>query len=448
MADRAADRLPPSPSISSLAALRMFREDPIGTLTALARDHGDIVSLDLGRLHVFLVSHPDYVKDILVANHGDFVKGPGLAEAKRLLGEGLLTSEGEFHRQQRHLIQPVFHHQRMTDYAELMVERAARVADGWSDGQLVDVQDEMVRLTMAVLAKAVLDTDIEDNEARETGQALAACLRMFARLASPYSRLLEQVQSEANREYQRVLRRFDATVLRMVEDRRARGAEGGDVLSRLIRARDDGATEGMSDRQVRDEIMTLMIAGHETWSNSMGWTWYLLFQHPTERERLHAELDAVLDGRLPTADDVPHLRYVDMAYSEALRLYPPAWTVGRAATVDHEINGYVIPAGSFVLISPYIVQRDPRWFPDPLEFRPERWAPGESRDLPTFAYFPFGAGPRVCIGQPLAKLACVLFIATIARRWRLELVPGHQVEPAPPLLRPAHGLPMTVHARG
>jgi cytochrome P450 len=191
-----------------------------------------------------------------------------------------------------------------------------------------------------------------------------------------------------------------------------------------------------------------MIAGHETWTNSLIWTWFLLSQDEEVRAALEAEIDEVLDGRLPGAEDVKALRMAGAVYSESLRLYPPVWTVGRTAIVDHEIDGHAIPKGSIVLVSPYVVQHDPRWFPDPFAFRPQRWLSGEAQSVPTFAYFPFGAGPRVCIGQPLAMLTGPLFVSTIARRWRLDLVPGHPVEPSPPLLRPANGLPMIARARG
>jgi cytochrome P450 len=212
-------------------------------------------------------------------------------------------------------------------------------------------------------------------------------------------------------------------------------------------ARDDATGETMSDRQLRDEILTFMIAGHETWTNSLIWTWFLLSEHPEVRERVEAELDEVLAGRSPSAEDVRALRFTGAVYSESLRLYPPVWTVGRTALVDHEVGARTIPAGSIVLLSQHVVQHDPRWFPDPFVFRPERWLSGDADRAPTFASFPFGAGPRVCIGQPLAMLGSVLFIATIARRWRLDLVPGHPVEPVPPLMRPANGLPMIAQDR-
>jgi cytochrome P450 len=270
---------------------------------------------------------------------------------------------------------------------------------------------------------------------------------MFGRLASPYAPLLDQIPSSSNREFERVLRSFDGTVDRLIESRRSRGLDGDDVLSQLLRTRDPDTGEPMSMGQVRDEVLTLMVAGHETWSNSLIWTWYLLSENPSARERMESELDQVLGDRPPTAEDLRALRFTGAVFSESLRLYPPVWTVGRTALEDREVDGCTIPAGSIVLLSPYVVQRDPRWYPEPTAFRPDRWLSEDPRRIPTFAFFPFGAGPRVCIGQPLAMFAGVLLLATIARRRRLDLLPGHPVEPSPPLLRPLDGLPMTVRER-
>jgi cytochrome P450 len=439
-------RRPPSPGIGARAALQRLRTDPLGLLMDIRRECGDIASLRLGRFTVFLVANPDYVKDVLVVHQSRFEKGDVLEGARRLLGQGLLTSEGELHKRQRHLIQPVFHHRRLGEADALMVDAAIRVRDGWHEGQRLDAQAEMVELTMAVLAKVVFDADIESAEARETARALSVALESFGSLASPYSRLLEGMPSPRNQELERVLHAFDATVARLMQERR-KSPDGSDVLSLLMRARDEDTGQTMEDRQIRDEILTFMIAGHETWSNSLGWTWYLLARHPAARARLDAELDEVLDGRRPTGPDVERLRYAGMVYAEVLRMYPPAWTVGRTAIEDHELDGYLIPRGSVVLVSPWVVHHDPRWFPGPFEFRPERWEEEVLHDLPTFAYFPFGAGQRVCIGMPLARFAGILLIATIAQRWRLELALDRAVDPTPPLLRPAGGLPMIVRQR-
>jgi cytochrome P450 len=442
MAERAAHAEAPTD------LLRAFRTDPLDAVVRAAREHGDVASVSMGRYRLFLLSHPDHIKDVLVTHHRHFVKGPPLQEAKRLIGEGLLTSEGDLHRTQRRTIQPVFHHDRMLDYAGLMVERATRIAGTWQPGEVVDIGDAMVLLTMSVLAKAVLDADVADEEARETARALAACLDRFTRIASPYSRLLDQLPSEQNREFEEILHRFDETVARIIRERTARGPVGSDVLSRLLRAGEAAPGEAMSERQLRDEILTFMVAGHETWSNSMTWAWYLLAAHPDVRERVLAEVDEVLGDRPATAEDVPRLRFVQWTFQETVRLYPPAFVIGREPTVDHELDGHVIPAGSVVLISPWAVHRDPRWYGDPEAFRPERWDKQNADRIPTFAYLPFGAGPRVCIGQPLATLAGALFLSTIAQRWRLDLVPGHPVEPVAPLLRPSHGMPMIATPRG
>ncbi len=427
-------------------ALEEFRRDPVELLTRIAAECKDIGSLDLGRFKVFLVNHPEYVKDVLVTNQDRFEKGAVFQEPKRLLGEGLLTSEGELHRRQRRLIRPVFRHPRMSSFGDLIVRRADEMGRRWRIGETVDVSDEMVQLTMSILAKVVLDADVDSDEARRTARALAAGFVLFGRLASPVGNLLAQVPSPLDREYEALIRSLEDTTARLIRERRARGTQGEDVLSRLLAARDESG-EPVADRQVRDEVLTALIAGHETWSNSLSWAWYLLSANPGPRLRLEEEVDEVLGGRPPTVEDLPRLRYTELVWTESLRLYPPVWAIPRTAITDHEIDGYSIPQGSIVLVSPYVVHRDERWFPEPLEFRPERWASDETGHMPTFAYFPFGGGTRVCVGQPLARLAGLLIIPTIVRRWRLELVPGHAVRAAAPLLRPVEGMPMTVEAR-
>jgi cytochrome P450 len=444
MRDRQA---PPSPDIAPRDLLRAFREDPIALVERIAAECGDIACLDLGSFKVFVVNHPDLVKDVLVTHQSVFVKGEVFEGARRLLGDGLLTSEGELHRRQRRLIQPVFQHNRLNDHVAAIVARAEAASARWRDGEVVNVSQEMVDLTMSLLGEAVFGSDAASQEASRTALAGVLALSLFGRLASPFARLLEQIQTERAKQFEEIATSFDDTVVRMIAERRATGLQGTDLLSRLLQARDEEAGEGMSDELVRDEILTFLIAGHETWSNSLGWTWYVLSENPEAREKLHAELDAELGDRVPTIDDVRRLRYADMVYSEALRLYPPVWALGRTAVVDHELAGYPVPRGSIVLFSQYVVHRDPRWFPDPLRFDPERWEAERARSVPVFAYFPFGAGNRVCIGQPLAKLGGILVLATIARRWRLDLVPGHVARGTAPLMRPEGGLPMTATRR-
>ncbi|HLL72297.1 MAG TPA: cytochrome P450 [Pyrinomonadaceae bacterium] len=435
---------------SPLLDLLAFRRDPLKFLTRIAREHGDIVHFRIGPQHVLLLNHPDLVKDALVTRADCFHKGRALQRSKRLLGEGLLTSEGEHHRRQRRLAQPAFHRKRIDSYGALMVEYAARDSSRWRDGETRDIAHEMMRLTLAIVGKTLFDADVE-SEADEIGGALTQILELFQMLLLPYSEYLERLPLPANRRFTRARAALDAVIYRIIEERRASGVDRGDLLSMLLVAQDeeDGASGGMSDEQLRDEVMTIFLAGHETTANALAWTWYLLAQNPEAEARLHAELDTVLEGgRLPTVEDLPRLPYTEMVLAESMRLYPPAWVIGRLAIKDYAVGGAVAEKGALVLLSQYVMHRDARFFPDPLRFDPERWTPEAKESRPQYSYFPFGGGARRCIGEGFAWMEGTLLVATIARRWRMRLVPGHAVVPHPRItLRPKHGIRMTLEER-
>ncbi|MCA1556526.1 MAG: cytochrome P450, partial [Acidobacteria bacterium] len=369
--------------------------------------------------------------------------------AKRLLGEGLLTSEGEHHRRQRRLAQPAFHRKRIESYGAVMVDYAARTGARWHDGETLDITHEMMRLTLSIVGKTLFDTEVE-SEADEVGVALTQILELFQMLLLPYSEYLERLPLPANRRFLRARAKLDAVIYRIINERRASGADRGDLLSMLLLAQDEeGDTGGMSDEQLRDEALTIFLAGHETTANALSWTWYLLSQNPEAEAKLHAELDAVLDGgRLPTVEDLPQLRYTEMVLAESMRLYPPAWVVGRLSIKDYAVGDYVAKPDTLILFSQYVMHRDPRFFPEPLRFDPERFAPEAKEARPAYAYFPFGGGARRCIGEGFAWMEGTLLIATIARRWRMRLVPGHAVVEHPRItLRPKHGILMTLEER-
>jgi cytochrome P450 len=447
--------LPPGPKSRIPGKLLFaFRRDTLGFLQRLASEYGDISQLTVGPQRVFFINHPEYAKDVLVTSQRNFLKGRGLERAKLLLGNGLLTSEGEFHRRQRRLAQPAFHRERIASYGTVMAAYGARACGRWRDGATYDVAQEMMQLTLAIVGKTLFDADIE-REAREIGDALTTTFELFSLAMYPFSELLDRLPLPSIIRFRRARARLDATIFRMIEERRSASLNGGDLdrgdlLSMLLLAQDaEGDAGGMTDEQLRDEAMTLLVAGHETTANALSWTWYLLSEHPDVEARLHAEVDTVLAGRTPAADDVPRLPYTRMVLSESMRLYPPAWVLGRRAITDHELDGYVIPARSIVLLSQYIAHRDPRFFPQPERFDPERWTPEAQAARPKLAYFPFGAGARQCIGEQFAWMEAILVLATIAQRWRLRLVEGHPVEPCPLItLRPRHGMRMTVHRRG
>jgi len=429
--------------------LRTFRGDPLAFLTGLAQHHGDFVPFALGFLQFVLLNNPDFIKDVLVTHHEKFVKGLGLQRSKRLLGEGLLTSEGEFHKRQRRLVQPGFHREAIQSYGEIMVAYASRICEQWQKEREVDVTEEMRRLTLAIVAKTLFNVDVE-QEATDIGEALTTAIRLFKLgMSVQMANFLYRLPIPSVLRYKRAQARLDGIIYRIIHERRASGDQPEDLLTMLLRAGDlEGDGSQMSDSQLRDEILTLFLAGHETTAIALTWTLYLLSEHLNVEERLHHELDTMLGSRLPTVNDLPTLTHTRMIFSEALRCYPPAWLISRMALEDHKYGGLVIPAGTHVFVSPYVLHHDQRYFPDPNQFKPDRWAPDLAKSQPPLTFIPFGAGPRNCIGEPFAWMEGVLVLATIAQRWRLRLVSGQRVEPAPLVtLRPKYGMRMVPHAR-
>jgi cytochrome P450 len=429
--------------------LLSFTRDPLGFLKRLAATYGDIAYFSGGTESIYFFNHPDYVKDVLVTQNASFMKGRGLQRAKLLLGEGLLTSEPPLHRRQRRLAQPAFHKQRVNAYASLMVDYARRLQrERWEDGRTLDIAQEMMHLTLAIVGKTLFGTETE-AEAEEVRRALAAAMVSFSRFMMPFAELLDRLPLPSRRRFERARARLDAIIYRIIEERRAGGEDRGDLLSMLLHAQDEeGDQSGMTDEQLRDEAMTIFLAGHETTANALAWTWHLLSQNPEAERKLHAELERVLGGRPPTAEDLPRLAYTEMVFAESMRLYPPAWVLGRRAIRDCEVGGYALPAGSLVLLSQFVMHRDARFYADPERFDPERWTPEAKAARPPFSYFPFGGGPRRCIGEGFAWMEGVLVIAALAQNWRLRPVPGHPVELQPVVtLRPRHGIRMTLERR-
>ena len=426
-----------------------FGADRLGFLHEMA-SYGDVSHMETRGLHFYLINHPELIQDVLVTHHRSFVKSRALQMARRLLGDGLLTSEGDLHLRQRRLVQPAFHRQRMASYGRVMVDYAAQTIERWQtlgNGATVDMSQEMMRLTLGIVGKALFDADVE-GEAAEIGQALTEALHAVNRLLLPGGELAEKLPLPANQRAEQALQRLDATIYRLISQRRASGEDRGDLLSILLETRDDEGSV-MSDQQARDEAMTLFLAGHETTANALTWTWYLLSQNPAEERQLHAELDRVLAGRLPSMDDVPNLPYTRMVLSESMRLYPPAYVVGRQAIEACEIRDYVIQPGSTLFVSQHVMHRDPRYWFDFERFDPNRWTPEAVARRPRFSYFPFSAGPRNCIGEGFAWTEGILALATLAQRWQARLVLGHPVELDPLItLRPKHGMRMMLYRRG
>jgi cytochrome P450 len=422
--------------------------DPLAFFASLASTYGDLSHVHLAGEHLYLVNDPRVIRDILVTQQHKFMKGRGLARAKRLLGEGLLTSEGQVHIRQRRLMQPAFHRDRIASYATVMTQYADRARDVWTDGATIDVAQEMMRLTLGIVGQTLFDADVE-SQAPEVGAALTDVMESFWMMMLPFANVLEQLPIPALRRSRQARARLDAIIYGMIAERRRLQGDRGDLLSMLLMAQDEEAGgRGMSDVQVRDEAMTIFLAGHETTANALAWTWYLVSQSPEVEAKLQDEIDRVLGGRLPTVADIPSLTYVEKVVTESMRLYPPAWIIGRRALEDYQIGDYLVPAQSIIVASPYLVQRDARHFPDPDRFLADRWTPAFKASLPPFAYFPFGGGVRRCIGESFAWMELVLVVTTIAQRWQLRLVPGHPVVPQPVItLRLKHGLKMTAQRR-
>jgi cytochrome P450 len=422
--------------------------NPLAMMMAMRKAHGDIAQWKIGPQPIYLFSHPDLIRDVLVTNGRNFHKSRGLERAKRLLGNGLLTSEGEFHLRQRRLAQPAFHKQRIASYASTMSAYATRTSDRWNDGQTVEMHFEMMRLTLGIVARTLFDADVE-AEAAEIGEALTTAFESFNFSMLPFTEYLERLPIPSVRRFNAARAVLDRTIYRMIDERRKSGEDRGDLLSMLLMATDtEGDGSGMSDTQLRDEALTIFLAGHETTANALTWTWYLLSQHPDVEARLHAEIDSVLGGRTPGFDDMPLLSYTRMVLAESMRLYPPAWGIGRRALEPFDARGFTIPKRAVVLMCPYIVQRDERFFPDPERFDPERWTPEAAATRPKFSYFPFGGGNRVCIGEQFAWMEGVLLIAALAQKWRMHLDPAQRVEVQPLItLRPRYGMRMKLEKR-
>jgi cytochrome P450 len=440
---------PPGPkSLIPSRDVLAFRRDPLAFLTSMAR-FGDIAHFRSGSQHFFVVSDPEHIKDILTTHNASFKKGRALERAKRLLGNGLLTSEGEFHHRQRRLAQPAFHRDRIARYAGIMAGYADRAQrERWGDGETVDIAREMNRLTLAIVGKTLFDTETE-AEAEQVRQAVSESVKGFNRSLMPFAEILDRLPLPQNRRYRQARSVLNSIIFRIIEERRRSGGDRGDLLSMLLTAQDEEGDGGqMDDRQLRDEVMTIFLAGHETTANALTWAWYLLSQHPQAEEKLHRELDTVLAGRLPTADDFPRLQYTEMVIAETMRLYPPAWTVARRALKDYPLGEYVVPAGSLVLMSQWVVHHDPRYFPDPFRFDPDRWTPEARASRPQFSYFPFGGGPRRCIGDGFALMEAIMVLAALGQSWRLRHLPGARVAVHPLItLRPKYGMPMVLAAR-
>jgi len=440
--------LPPGPKGHPiLGVMREFNRDSLGFIMR-CREYGDVVSARFLYVPAYFIYNPVDIEEILSTNARNFRKSMSFRSNffQRLVGNGLVTSEGDFWRRQRRLAQPAFHRQRVSSYGEVMVDYATRTSDKWRPGETRDIHPDMLRLTLEIVVKTLFDADVSDD-ADKVGRILSELVKPFASQATLKWILNNRLPTPAHRRFHRAVGEIDKVIYRIITERRNSGYDQGDLLSMLLQAHDDDGSQ-MTDSQLRDEVMTLFLAGHETTALALSWGWYLLATNPEVERRFHAELDEVLAGRLPEVSDLVRLRYTEMIVKETLRLYPPAYAVGREPIEECVIGGYRVPRNTQIFAFQWATHRDPRYFDNPDLFDPDRWTTEFSDKLPKYAYFPFGGGPRQCIGNYFSTMEIVLLLATIGRRFRLSLAPDQRVEVWPAMsLRPKNGIKVVVSER-
>lgn len=440
--------LPPGPrALLPIRELRALRRDILGFLEHMTRSYGDISCFRVGPELVYLVTHPDFVYEVLVAQHRSFGKTWIFRTVDRFLGHGIVNSHGEANRRKRQMVMPALHKQRIAGYADTMIRLADRTANSWQDGATVDMVQEMLRLTMTMVTETLFGADIRE-EADEVGRAITELHMIYRRGMSPLGEVFEHIPFlPARRRFDRAKERLDATIYDLIDRRRRSGEDRDDVLGRLLAARDDSGRP-LTDREVRDEAIGMFVAGHESTANLLAWLWWLLFEHPEIEAKLHRELDDVLGGRLPEPQDSERLPFLRQVLTEALRLYPLSYVIPRRVLEPCPMGPFMLRPGSLILVGIYYIQRDPRYFESPDRFDPHRWTPELRERLPRDAYRPFGAGPHSCPGEQFAWAESTLAIATLAQRWRARLAPGHTVTANPIVfLRPQAPIPMIVTRR-
>jgi cytochrome P450 len=443
-----AHRPPGPPGTRVMGVMKEFNRDSLGFIERVQREYGDIVWSRFLYVPALFLYHPNEIEYVLATNAKNFVKAMTLRSNffQRLVGNGLLTSEGEEWKRQRRLTSPAFHRHRIANYADTMVNYTRRMTSAWTDGETRDTHHDMMRLTLEIVVRCLFSADVS-NDVDDVGETLKELVKPFAAQATLKWILNNRLPTPQHLQFNRLVKKIDKVVYRIIAERRAQPDDAGDLLSMMLKARDEDGSQ-MSDQQLRDEVMTLFLAGHETTALTLAWTWYLLGSNQDAENKFHAELDEVIGGREPTFDDLPRLKFTEKIAKECMRLYPPAYGLGREAINDCEIGGYPVPAGTQVFMFQWATQRDSRFFDEPLAFKPERWTEEFEASLPKYAYFPFGGGPRACVGASFAMMEMILVLATIGKRYRLELVRDHPVEVYPAMsLRPKNGVKVIVRDR-
>jgi cytochrome P450 len=444
---------PPGPKYwNPLIVPLRFKRAPIDLLTELARDFGDLAHVRIGNMHLVALNHPDYIEQVLVTNSSSFRKSPTLRRAKRLLGEGLLTSEDPLHKRQQRLMTGSFTGHRIRTYSEVVSDYTGRITEKWQNGLTLDFSDCMMQLTLSIIGKVLFGSDFESN-----GPSIERDFRIALDRLRPFRapflttpQFLEWLPGSKGWQFRKARERLDSVVLRLISSRRERPSNSPDLLSVLLASKDDESSEGagMADFQARDEVITLMLAGHETVAHALAWTCYLLSEHPEVEAKFHKEVDELFLSETAAFDQHAKLSYTRMIISEAMRLFPPVWVIARETISDYTLGNYLLPKGTVVSMCQFVLHRDKRWFEDPLKFKPERWSSDRCDEIPKFAYFPFGSGSRHCLGERFAWMEAILIIATLGRKWRLRLAPEAKIAMDPGFtLRPKFGVKVVVSKR-
>jgi cytochrome P450 len=441
---RSGARIAPGPR-GPFSALPLAR-NPLPFIEKLFREHGDVVRVRFLNFPVYLVAHPEGIKHVLQENHRNYTKSRDYVILARLLGQGLVTSEGSLWLKQRRLMQPMFHREKIASFGTMMTDCTLGMLDRWSRlvgrNEPIDMTNEMMGLTLEIVGRALFTMDLTGH-ADTIGREITIANERFAHF--DVGMIMPWLPTRKNLRFRKAVDELRRIVLEMIANRRRENRDYGDLLSMLLAARDEETGEAMSDEQLRDEVLTLILAGHETTATALSWTWYLISQHPEVERKLRAELDEVLGGRPPAMADLVNLNYTGMVIDEAMRIYPPVWAIGRAAIEDDEIMGYRVPRGSNVMLSQWMTHRHPKFWENPERFEPERFSAERAAGRPRYAYFPFSGGPRQCIGNIFALTEANLILAAVAQKYSPRLVPGHRIEPYPLItLRPRYGLKMTL----
>lgn len=446
MTKAAQNQFPRGPENSTYSILfGERRQDPLAFFARLAHDYGDVTGLTLLNFRTLFINHPEDIEDMLVNKARSFEKGRVMKANMRLFGEGLLTSEGDFWLRQRRLAQPAFHRGRVAAYGATMVEYAERAMRNWRSGETRDIHEDLMQITLQVVGKTLFNADLA-RDAREVGETLETLLKLAADFGKAILIPL-WVPTPRNIRARIGVRRIEKIIYRIIAQKRAEARDTGDLLSMLLAVQDEDGSR-MTDKQLRDETITLFLAGHETTANALSWTIWLLAQNPRAQKKFLDELDGILAGRAPSVEDLPKLAYTGQVLTESMRLYPPAWGMARLVKEPVEVAGYKLEPGNGVACAQWVVHRDPRWFDEPEKFIPERWEDDLAKRIPRFAYFPFGGGPRQCIGNSFALMEATLILATVAQKFLFRIEESHPVKPLASItLRPAHGIRATLETR-